>query len=114
VVAELAAARDERLEQPPADAASAPAALDVDREVRDVVVGGARVERVQAAPADDSAVRFADEDRMAGPARREPAPALRGGARLGLEGGEAVLDALVVDDGDRVRVRRLGASDGDG
>src|SRR5438094_941715 len=42
VIAELAAARDERRQQPMADTAPAPVAADVDRQVRDMVVGRAR------------------------------------------------------------------------
>src|SRR5262245_18293310 len=94
-----------------ADAAPAPLSTHVDREVGDVVVRRPRVERVQAAPAHDAAVHLADEHRVARSARGEPAPSLLGRARLGLERRQAVLDALVVDRGDRLGVDRLGGTD---
>src|SRR5262249_55542122 len=65
VVVELAGPRDQRLQQAVTHAPPAPFAPDVHREVRDVVIRGARVERVQAAPADDPAVDLRDDDRMA-------------------------------------------------
>ena len=91
---------------------AAPVAPDVDGEVRDVVVGGARIERVQAAPADDVPLDLAHDDRVAGPARLEPAPALLGRARLRLERGQAILDPLIVDRGNRAGVGRHGGADG--
>src|SRR5205807_3761458 len=71
-------------------------------------VGVARVEDVEAPPADDLTVRLRDDHRVARVAVREPPAALLRRAQLGLEGGDAVLDALVVDAADRVGVARRG------
>ena len=109
MIAERAGELDEPLDQAAADAAPAPAALDVDRDVGHVVVRGSWVEVVEAAPADDLAASLGDDHRMARAARSHPLPALRGRAELGLQRGQTVLDALVVDHADRRRVggRRL-------
>src|SRR5262249_59348816 len=65
-----------------------------------------------AAPAHDATVDLAHEHRVAGAARAEPPPALLGRPRLRLERRQAILDALVVDRGDRLGVGRLCGADG--
>src|SRR5262249_14044575 len=55
---------------------------------------------VEAAPADDVAVGLGDDHRVARPPCGHPLRALGRRAPLGLEGGDAVLDPLVVDAGD--------------
>src|SRR5437660_3952355 len=104
VIAVPAGELDEPGEELAADALAAPAALDVDREVGDEAVAGARTERVEAPPADDLAVLLGHDDRMAGLAPGEPLPAFLGGPELGLQRGAPVLDALVVDAADRAGV----------
>src|SRR6185295_14431320 len=74
VIRKRARLLDERLEQRAADALAAPRTLDVDRKVGDVVVDRARVERVQAAPADYARFCFRHDHRVARSARGEPAP----------------------------------------
>jgi len=113
VVAEAAGLGDEGAQEGAADAAAAGGALDVDGEVGDEAVGGARVEGVEGAPADDLAPAFGDEDRMAGVAAGEPGAALVRGAFLRFQRRQAVDDPLVVDVGDDRRVGLGGGADGD-
>jgi hypothetical protein len=49
-----------------------------------------------------------------GPARGHPLAPLGGSAKLGLEGGHTVLDALVVDQADELGVARVGRTQGEG
>src|SRR2546427_452993 len=79
-----------------ADPLAAPAALDVNREVGDEAVAGPRAERVETGPADDLAVLLGHDHRVARVAAGQPPPAFLGGAQLGLQRGNAILDALVV------------------
>src|SRR5205809_7053369 len=83
----------------------------VDGEIHDVAVRVARVEGVEAAPADDAATVLGDDHRMPRAARLQPVSPLLRRAQLGLEGGEPVLDALVVDLADRRRVSLGGRPD---
>ena len=101
MVAELDRPRDERRQELPPDAAPPRVPLDVEREIRDVLVRAARVEHVEARPAQEAAVVLGDQHGMPPSARPEPGGALLRGALLGLERGHAVLDPLVVDAADR-------------
>lgn len=96
----------EVVEQPAADALSAGAALDVQHALADLRVVVARVRvRNDAAPPDDLAVGLCDEQRVSLIA--DPVAKVLGRVETGLEGRDAILDALVVDGGDRLRVAGL-------
>src|SRR5438094_8139076 len=99
---------DQLLEQHAPDATAAPGPLDIDREVGDEPVGLAGIEDIEAPPTDDLTVRLRDDHRVARAAVGEPLAALRRRAQLGLERGDTVLDALIVDAADGVRVGRRG------
>src|SRR5260370_3782088 len=113
VIAVPAGELDEPGQELAADAVTAPAALDVDREVGDEAVAGAWAERVEAPPADDLAALLGHDDRMARLAAGQPLPAFLGGPELGLQRGGAVLDALVVDAADRAGVVGRRRADGE-
>src|SRR5213593_449274 len=93
---------------------AAPVALDVDGEVRHVLIGGASVEDVEAAPAHHRAGRLGDDHRVTRPARGNPLAPLRRSAKLRLAGGPAVLPNLVVDQADGFDVARAGRTKGEG
>src|SRR5262249_13973473 len=75
--AELPSERHQPLEEATADALAAPAALDVDGQVRHVVVGRPGVEGVEARPPDHAGVGVLGDDyRMAGAAGGPPPAAV--------------------------------------
>ena len=92
---------DHAWEQHAADASAPLAALDVDRQVGDVVIGRPRIEAVETGPGDDAPVALGHEHRMALAPCRQPLPPLIRRPELRLEGRDAILDALVVDRRDR-------------
>src|SRR5213075_2371998 len=80
--------------QKPAAAAAAGGACDIDRGLGDAGIAGAAAVGRAGGPGDDPALRLDHHHRIA-PA--EPGGDLIGRARLGLEGRDAVGDALIVD-----------------
>src|SRR5947209_1176796 len=103
----------QRIERLPPDAGPPGGAGDVDGVLGDPGIGRAAAVGTRAGPADDSTIAL-DDDRgvpilLAGQQRGN----LRRGPWLGLEGGDALGDALVVDRRDRLGVRRAGQPNGD-
>ena len=92
---------DHAWEQHAADASAPLAALDVDRQVGDVVIGRPRIEAVETGPGDDAPAALGHEHRMALAPCGQPLPPLIRRPELRLEGRDAILDALVVDRRDR-------------
>ncbi len=84
-------------------------AVDIDGELGVLRVAGAWPVRRRAGPGDHLAVGFDHDDRVAGV---EPAPDGVHRPGLGLEGRDAVMDALVIDVGDPRRVLNCGVARG--
>src|SRR5262249_5818230 len=104
---------DEPFEQEVPDPLAAPGPIDVDRDVRHVVVGRPWVEDVETGPTDHGPALLRHDHGMARVTSGQPLPPFIGAAQLGLERRDSLLDSLVVDGADRACVVLSGQTDPD-
>jgi hypothetical protein len=88
---------DELLEKASSDATPAPAAFHIYRKVGHGIIDGPWIKEIEASPTYDPAQHFGDDDGMSRPPSCQPLAALLRGARLGLQRGNTILNALVID-----------------
>ena len=100
MIPKLAREIDQALDQQSSDPFASPVALDVDREVDDVIVRFARAETIEARPTDDDVVGIGDDHRIPRRAVDEPQAPFRWCSEGGLECRNSVRDALVANRAD--------------